>query len=76
MSRDPISQTNNEDQQETGRSGDQSPRFSAINSQLVVTPDHPYGLRFISNLAGNQRQQYESEMIRTTSLKYNIIFIL
>jgi len=71
-----MPQHKDEDQQETARSNNQSPQLSVVNSQLVLTPDHRYSLEFVGKLADSQRQQYESEMTRATSSRYDIAFIL
>jgi hypothetical protein len=75
--REPVLQNTDEDHhQETARSGIQSPQLLVVNSQIVITTDHPYGLAFIDKLADHQRQQYEREMIRKSQSGYDITFIL
>lgn len=74
--REPMPQHNDEDQQETVQSNNQSPKLSVVNSQLLITSDHRYGLEFVGKLADHQRRQYESEMTRVTSSRYDTDFIL
>jgi hypothetical protein len=76
LPRDPTSQNNNENQQDSAQSHEQSPRSNTVHSQLVPTSDHPCGLHFNNDLADHQRKQFECDMTRKSSSKYDIIFIL
>jgi hypothetical protein len=68
LPRDPTLENNHEDQQETAR--------PAVLPETTIISDHPCDLGFDEFLAPQQRLQYEKEMFRTISSKYNRNFLL
>jgi hypothetical protein len=70
------SQNTDEEQQETTESDDQFSESVPDNHGLVITSRHPYSLVFDRPLAAHQRPQFESDINRGKSAKYDINFML
>ncbi len=70
------SQNTDEEPQEKEESNDPLLEFKTVNHEAIITSEHPYGLAFERPLADHQRQQFESDVVRGKSTKYDISFIL